>query len=35
MDYEYKDPDEEEDDEGYYVEWEIPPYYDDYLQDDE
>ena len=29
------DPDNEEDDSKEYVEWEIPPYYDDYLQDDE
>ena len=30
------DPDDnEEDDSKEYVEWEIPPYYDDYLQDDD
>lgn len=31
MDFEDED---DEDDKGY-VEWEIPPYYDDYLQDDD
>lgn len=31
-----KDPDDEKEDEDKeYVEWEIPPYYDDYLQEDE
>lgn len=29
------DLDDEEDDVKEYIEWEIPPYYDDYLQDSE
>ncbi len=29
------DPDDEEEDTKEYIEWEIPPYYDDYLQDDD